>query len=191
MKRKKIPWLEKWDSGVGFREAMKLLGKSMMSLPSTLSLSGARVWFAMRARKDGDLCPVCGRFGKIYGRLLNKQMASDLIWIFRRSGPSRRWVDVPKEGGKEVLQTKQYSTLKYWGLIESKPNVDDPSKKCSGLWRITELGQRFVLGKIRLPERVWHYNDVCYGFSGKRITIFDAIGNRFHYRQMMSKRLDP
>jgi hypothetical protein len=135
-------------------------------------------------RHGGGYCPVCTRWGSIYKRGINRTMARSLIWLNMQQGDEDGWVDVPATGPKDVLRTNQLSTLKWWGLIQRKPN-DDPKKRCSGIWRVTDKGKDFISSAIRVPKYVYTYNDEVAFYGDETVALSDCFLDNFDYREVM------
>jgi len=137
--------------------------------------------------EDGVSCPCCGQFVRLYKRKLNSSMARSLIWIVGASRLSNDgWVDVPTEAPKWLTKTNQHTTMKWWQLLERMPN-DKSYKKHSGIWRPTQKGTDFALGKVSVPEYVLHYNDSIIGHSDSMVTIREACGVKFDYDEMINE----
>ena len=137
--------------------------------------------------KDGLFCPVCDRWGKIYKRPLNATMVRTLAWLWRLSARGEHWVDVPKEarnGAKTYDYTKQYSTLKHWGFLRHKKNLDKPKQKESGVWKPTQQVGFFLRGLIDVPKYAFTYNDSLRGFSKERASVRDIVEG-FNYVELM------
>jgi len=64
------------------------------------------------------------------------------------------------------------------------PN-NDPSKKFSGIWRATDKGRDFVNGTIRVPKKVYIYNDVVEAWSPESANIGECFGEFFDYQDAM------
>ena len=141
--------------------------------------------------EDGCQCPVCDQLAKIYKVKLNSGMARCLIWMYNRpqmlgeAYPHSTWVDIPLQAPREIIKSRSHGRLAHWGLIEAKPNVDDPSKKDSGLWRLTLKGLSFTSGGLRVPKHVFLYNNIVEGWSEEQTTIEEALGNHFNYEELM------
>jgi hypothetical protein len=131
-------------------------------------------------------CPCCGQKVKIYKRKLNANMARWLIWLVKAYRDARRWWSV-NEG--PVLQNRKgggdFAKLVHWGLIREKPNEADSSKRTSGFWKPTKKGALFARMKIEVPSHVHLYNNEIVGWSDTPITIENALGKRFNYRELM------
>ncbi len=134
---------------------------------------------------EGGYCPVCARWGKIYGRSLNETMARSLIWLV--STPLENgWVDVPLKGPRWLVRSNQLPTLKWWGLVERCP-ADEKSKiKHSGLWRPTDLGYDFVRSAVRVPKKVFTYNDQVEAHSTETVSIDQCFNTHFDYQEVMN-----
>jgi hypothetical protein len=132
---------------------------------------------------DGGHCPVCDRWGRIYARGINKTMAHSLIWLLFAEHEDG-WVDVPSKAPKWLIRSNQLSTLRWWDLVERCPN-DDPKNKHSGMWRVTELGEKFVNRRVSIPEKVFTYNGEVEGKSNRLVTINECFDDYFDYQEIM------
>ena len=112
-------------------------------------------------------------------------MAKSLIWLTRTPHvDASGWVEVPTKAPTFVLRSNQLPTLKHWGLVERMPN-NDPSKKFSGVWRATDKGKSFASGAIRVPKKVYIYNDVVEAWSPEDVSISECFGEYFDYQDAM------
>lgn len=135
---------------------------------------------------EGGVCPVCDRFGIVYRINLNATMAKSLIWLSKQNGDRDGWVDVPITAPREVLRSNQLPTTKHWGLVERRPNTD-PKIKHSGMWRITKKGRQFVNNNLRVPRKVYIYNDVVEAWTPEDVCIEDCFAERFDYQDAMRR----
>lgn len=146
--------------------------------------------FVQQHLRDGVTCPACGQFCKVYRRKLNSTMAYALCLIYThfRLHPEHPWihvasflVDVKRDSsvaGGDVVK------LKHWGLLERAPgDGDDGSDR--GRYRMTDLGRKFVEGKIAVPRCVYLYNQALLRLSEEMTTIQEALGDRFRYDELM------
>mgnify|MGYP006291746137 CR=1 FL=1 len=134
---------------------------------------------------DGGHCPVCARWGKIYGRSINETMARSLIWLVA-TPLDNGWIDVPLKAPRWLVRSNQLPTLKWWGLVERCPNEKDSKVKHSGLWRPTALGYDFVNAGARVPKKVFTYNDQVEGHSTETVAIHQCFKQQFDYQEMMN-----
>lgn len=124
----------------------------------------------------------------MYRRKLNRTMVRGLIWLYRqRCRQGGAFIDTANLAPREMVRTNQWPSCRWWGLIESQPNEDDPSKKESGMWRLTELGVSFTEGRTTVPSHCYHYNGETMAHSDTQTTIEQALGEPFHYGEMMSE----
>ena len=139
------------------------------------------------AREKGCGCPVCGQFVKVYKRTINSSMAAQLIRAQRRYS-TREAFHV-----KDLLEGEgggaDFAKLRYWNLIIELSN-DNPFKKNSGRWMITEHGCAFIMGYRKIPKYALIYNGKFLDFDGDEImTIQDALGNKFNYRELIDAQI--
>lgn len=134
----------------------------------------------------GTHCPCCNQFVKRYQRKLNSGMAVSLIRLYKENGQD--WMHalhtLVRLNPKATIM--EYSKLKYWGFLEEKPGDVDPSKKSSGIWRITDEGVAFIKDFAPAPKYIYLYNNKFLGFSDEIINIKDALGSNFDYQELMA-----
>jgi hypothetical protein len=134
----------------------------------------------------GTRCPCCARLCRLYPRKLNSGIARSLIWLVKSYEDYPRWIDVPAEGTKVVTRSRELGKLVHWGLILRRPN-DNPRKKTSGLWKPTQAGIDFVYDRVTVVSHVYlTYDNILRGYSKKQISIQDALGQHFHYQELMN-----
>ena len=142
-------------------------------------------WFTETILGDGGHCPCCDRWGKQYRRGINTTMANGMVWLAQHTVPGGEWVDVPKTAGRDVLATNQFTTMRWWKMCERHIDVEDTERKHSGLWRITDLGARWVRGEVAVPRYVWTYNNEVKAIEGPDVYIGDIVEG-FSYPEVMS-----
>jgi hypothetical protein len=137
-----------------------------------MSLEAAKDW--LRARLGvGAYCPLCTQYAKVYRRKINSGMALSLIAMYRAAG--RDWQDITKTVG---AKHREEGKLRYWELVE-------PGER-RGVWRVTPLGEAFVLGRWRVLSHANIYDDRLMELTGTPIGIREALGNRFDYDELMT-----
>lgn len=137
---------------------------------------------------DGVRCPCCDQFAKRYKRKLSSSMAAGLIWIVGRHASVGDWIDVPATAPKWLVKTAgDFSKLAHWDFIRARPN-DDTKKRCSGQWQPTIHGRDFAKGLVSAAKHIYIYNNEITGFSEERVTIREALGDRFDYAELMAGR---
>ncbi len=150
-------------------------------------LDRLRASFKATTREDGGTCPCCDRWGKVYMRRINVTMARGLLWLSQQPGDGNGWIDVPNLAPRWLVRSNQLPTLRWWKLVEAPvPDVVEPEKRTSGLWRMTEHGRGFVAGIVKVPRAVFTWDGEPVGFSDEQ-TLFQAcLGDRFSYAETMS-----
>jgi hypothetical protein len=126
--------------------------------------------------EKGTKCPCCDQTVKMYNFKLSKGMALVLVKMYKlRHGD---WLHPVKD-----LNTPSgdYAKLRHWGLITRSV---DPDKK--GLWRITEQGEFFIGGDMKVQEKIRLYNGKFYGCIGEWITIKQALTNKFNLNELLN-----
>jgi len=161
------------------------------------SLDDAKKWLRVRFGK-GATCPCCQQFVKLYRRPLNKSMAFVLLLIARyyRRYDVRpdEWLHVPSYITEVVASNPRraaavrgdWAKLKFWGLLEEKPDVRADGSPRVGYWRMTPLGRQFVAREVKVPSHVYLYNgEPLQKTVEGMVTIDDALGTEFSYAEIM------
>jgi hypothetical protein len=137
------------------------------------------------AENGGGDCPCCQQRVQVYKRTLASSSAYGLITMYRHHGrefghaPST--ADLARLGG-------ELARLGMRGLLEEKPELRDDGGR-AGWWRVSELGESFVLGRCRVPKHIYVYAGQQIDYPNGSIettSIEEACGKRFNYREMMS-----
>lgn len=126
----------------------------------------------------GGHCPCCNRWGKVYKYKLSQHLALCLKWIVAHAD-EEGWTDVQNTAPRWMMKSKTYPLLANWRLIES-------GGARSGLWRATELGKEFVLGRRSMPSAVYMYDNQIWGFDEEEIFFRSCFGRHFDFDALMS-----
>ncbi len=132
----------------------------------------------------GYTCPHCGQYCKRYYRHFNSNMAIALIVLYRNLDKGFVHLEnLMKEAGYKRCGDASY--LRHYRLIEKKEGNRDDGSPRNGMYKITSAGIMFVEGKTKVKKKYIIYNNKHEGFEGDEITIQDALGTKFDYRQLM------
>lgn len=133
-------------------------------------------------------CPCCGQRVKRYERSIYAQPAKFLIWLAKAYQRDHRWYDWREEPvrGDGQKGGGDYSKLRFWGLIEHKPNTDKHNlpQNYSGMWRPTQKGISFAYNKLAIPKYALIYNNKLLGFKGEMVTITDCLPEYFSFWEL-------
>lgn len=147
--------------------------------PESGALEHARQWLQDRL-DDGEHCPCCTQFAKVYKRKINAAMALVLLEMLRAGGEGE-YVHLPtiRVGGDTAK-------LAYWGLIEEDEATREDGSKRTGWWRVTPLGVRYARNQVTLPKYARVFDSQCLGLVGDPVGITDALGTKFNYADLMA-----
>lgn len=152
-------------------------------LSDASTLREARDWLRVRA-EDGERCPCCTQYTKVYKRKINSSMAADLIAMYRAY--ATEWGYLPTLRRRASRKgNREESKLRYWGLVEEEIERR-PDGGRSGWWRVTEDGARFVRMEVTLPKYARIFDGRCLGLTGPPVSIRDCLGDAFNYDELMS-----
>ena len=142
-----------------------------------------KVQFRANIRAGQTICPVCDRTAAIRNILFTKTLLGNLVFLSRFDG----FIHLPSYGNRALLTSNSTGKLKYWGLAEPEPNKTDPKKFRSGSWRITDIGQKFLHGMYRIPERLFIYNDTVLSMepAAPTISIHSEMLKGFDFQEAM------
>jgi hypothetical protein len=155
--------------------------QTLVSPSLRATLGEAKDWLRQRV-DEGERCPCCDQFAKVYRRSIHATMARTLVVAYREHGLD--WFHLStltKTSGRGGEESK----LRYWGLLEEELERRADGGR-SGWWRVTPIGRQFVTGQIQLPKYVRIYDGRPLGFeSSIMIDIRSALGKKFHYDELM------
>jgi|9_EtaG_2_1085328.scaffolds.fasta_scaffold07409_6 hypothetical protein len=135
--------------------------------------------------RDGTTCPCCTQVVKLYPVKLNSSMVRVLGEMVRLS-KFERYVHCIEE-----LKTVNgdYAKLRHWGLVVPMPKDKAPEgKKATGYWKPTDLARQFMFEGLKLPEKVFIFNNTQYRVHDpelRMITFKQAMNNTFDYNDLM------
>lgn len=115
------------------------------------------------------LCACCGKQAIPNRHTINFMATEGLRFIvssWRMAKGSVQGVRVngnPKTP-EEVLKSRNYSKLQYWGMLEKVDGQKD-------FWKPTQAGLDFVDGKLAMPTTVITYDGEPIGYAGKHVYI--------------------
>lgn len=148
------------------------------------TLQEAQTWLGEQLRDKGTTCPCCGQMAKVYKRKLNANMARSLLVGYREAGLD--WFHAPSV----VKDRGEMAKLRYWKLVEEEQALR-PDGGRAGCWRVTSAGQMFALGQTVVPAHALVYDSrlVRLDESSGKISIYDALGAKFNYQELMRAKL--
>jgi hypothetical protein len=93
------------------------------------------------------------------------------------------------------MRSYAISTLKHWNLVVQR-YVPPPTKeeikegaqrktKTSGMWQITVLGVAFLMEQVKMPKKVFVYNDTRMGAADELVSARECFEKEFNYDEMM------
>lgn len=152
----------------------------MSILSPSVTIAQAKDWLRRRV-DDGERCPVCTQYAKVYRRAIHATMARTLILAYQTHGQD--WfhlATLTKTTGRGGEEGK----LRYWGLLEEETERR-PDGGRSGWWRVTDDGAAFVERRRTVQKYARIYDGRCLGLDGDLIGIKDALGKKFNYDDLM------
>lgn len=153
-----------------------------MTLADAMPLGEARDWLRQRVG-HGAHCPCCTQWAQVYRWSLYATAAYALI-IFYRLGGTTDFVYSGRLKDRGHRGHGDASRLTHWRLVvrDEEPREDGGK---AGYWKVTALGEAFVLNRKTIPKYAYIYDGRCLRFDGPPVTIRDALGKRFNYDELM------
>ena len=166
----------------------------MDSTNDNMRLSEAK-HYVFQNRYEGVVCPCCHQFARVYVRRITSAMCRGLIALYQlnRASPAefihKNRIGKGLGGGEVAFGGGDFAKLVYWGLIEEKikDEADKAAGRTSGYWRITDMGNRFVENIATVPETVSLYSGKIVDISEDRVSIVQALRNKFNYEELMKE----
>lgn len=132
---------------------------------------------------EGVQCPACDQHAKVYRRKISSSIAEVLIAIHhvaQRTG--EEFVHVPS---LRVKNGREVSKLTWWGFVEEAAAIRDDGGR-AGFWRVTPEGEKWLKNLTTAPKYAVTYNGRLLEMTeDERVTILDALGSKFNYRELM------
>lgn len=140
--------------------------------------------------EEGMTCPCCGQLVKEYRRKLTSAMAQALIaaYLWHKRNPGREWFHV-SAFDMSAFRGGDWAKTKLWGLSIEMPNPNDPTKRNSGMWKLSETGKSFVRNRLIVPRYLYIYDNKVTRKSKEMTDIVAALGDKFDYSELMKGAL--
>lgn len=142
------------------------------------TLVEAQEWLRRRV-DDGEQCPCCTQFAKVYRRAINAGMAWSLVQMYRAA--RLEWQHIPTTVGG---RSREEGKLRYWGLVEEELERREDGGR-AGYWRVTGKGEDWLYGRTTVPRYARIYDARCLGLVGDPTTLQDALGRPFDLQELM------
>lgn len=155
--------------------------------PFTPAMSLADARDALRDRVDkGESCPCCTQLVRVYRRPLTSVAARALIALYRDHGRSFGYLpDVARTHlSDSAHQGGTLSLAHCWGLIEEERAALGDNGR-AGWWRVTELGEQFILERASVPSHARIFNGRVLSLVGDPIGIRSALGKHFNRTELL------
>jgi len=143
--------------------------------------------------KEGSsvFCPCCTQLVALSDQSVSSMMAKVLIILHRHFLTNPEWLHVPThltEANKlgAAVRGGDWAKLRYWGLLEVKPEKRADGSKRAGFYRMPEKGHQFARGEIQVPKTVRLFHNKFMGFGEGLVGVKDCLGEEFDYGQLMA-----
>lgn len=138
-----------------------------------MTIAEAKQELREAAKGEGDHCPVCGQFAKVYKRSITSSMAYGLIQFYKAVGAKPGHVPtILNQRGGDFLK------LRYWGLIQESG--------APGYWFVTPTGAAYVKGLTSAPQYAYVFDGRLLKLDGPFKSIAASLGKKFDYSELMS-----
>lgn len=133
----------------------------------------------------GFICPCCGLFCKRYTRNFNSGMAIALLCLYRNK--HKGFIHLENTLSEEGYnRCGDASYLKWYGFIKPLNEKRKDGSNRNGMYQITGTGIMVCELKMMFQSKFIIFNNHLEGFSGKEITILEALNEKFNYNNLMS-----
>jgi len=149
-----------------------------MTLGEAEKILGRLVW-----EPGGAICPLCRQHAQVYKWSLYSTAAHALI-LFLRLGARKTPIHTSRIKDLGHRGQGDINRLRLWGFAVEE-RVRRPDDGRAGFWWITSKGEDFAQMRMTVPKHVWVYATRVLRHEGDPITIEDALGTKFNYRELM------
>lgn len=155
-----------------------------MKIPEFETLEEAKQ-FLRENWEQGVNCPCCTQLVKLWKQKFHSGEAAWLIaFIQEYDKLGEEYLTWKHVANVRKIHCGDYAKLKFWGLIEPAPN-DNKEKKASGTWKPTQKARDFVNNQTKIAKYVFTYDTKARRFSPEKISIIEALGDKFNYEELM------
>lgn len=142
-----------------------------------VTVDEARVDFQENLKAGAEVvCVVCERRSHIDGRPFDLTLARALnfmrTWDDNHPGEYLKMAPALNEHGLNPGNVA--ALLRHWYLIEPEQATGDHGRDGHGMYRITNFGREFLLGKEPIPKMAYTYKGVLYAWSDEYNTFEDG-----------------
>lgn len=123
------------------------------------------------------LCSECGAKIVEYKFGLNRGLCAFLIKLHRAQKPVTL-----DELNLTRGQYTNHALVRHWGLAEQMIPENEMEARKGGKWRLTEQGQEFVAGDLKVRKHIHTVRNKVVSFSGEYVGI-DEIVDGYEYKQ--------
>jgi hypothetical protein len=100
-------------------------------------------------------------------RSLSKSLCA-FLYELKKAGGEAHYNDIRETVKiKYGLTVNDYSSLSFWRLIQKAKGL--------GMWVITERGKRFLIGELKLAEKLTIQNNKVIAYNNKSVSIDDFL----------------
>lgn len=147
----------------------------------------------------GTICPCCNQNVRQYSRTITSSMAYGLILLYHESNRianhSHYFIHIEtffkSINGLRSSVRGDIPKLRFWNLIRPEGQEAEDGNPSNGMYKITELGNNFIRGLVKVPKHVKIYNNHFFGYdpSTGEVSIEQCLKNTFNYRKLMEGEL--
>jgi hypothetical protein len=122
----------------------------------------------------GARCPCCGQFAKAYKRRVRGNHARFLFDVARLATDESPWVHYKQC----FFAGRDYNYLRHFGLADVQER--------EGLWKLTQLGARFLMGDVGVPAWILVFNNEVVDRAKETRTVRECLAQGgFDYDALM------
>lgn len=112
-------------------------------------------------------CECCGAQTKEYRHKLSKGLGESLVQFFRYGGRAKL-----RDLHLSYSKRTNFQKLRYFGLVTNDEKL--------AMWTLTDKGEQFVRGTIRVQEYVWTWQADPLESEGKGVLITELVPDYNH-----------
>ena len=142
----------------------------------------------IKAKCDsGVYCPHCGKWAKKYRRAFNSEMSRFLIRLYNAQQRYNKNYTTRELYPTDNKANTSGVDARHWELIDVA-EAHNIGGAPTGSFSLTNAGRQFVMGLKYIHSHAVTYNGELLGLTGDLVNIYDTLGTKFNYDNLMAGR---
>jgi hypothetical protein len=155
-----------------------------MRVTANTTLGQIRDWLRLNlSNRVASECPACHNTVDIRRNTMHSGVGRMLVALYNaHAGDS--YIHLSSLLARERITSHDTQVAARWGLIEEERIIREDGGR-AGYWRLTTLGEQFVLGRAKVQKYALTFGTKFLGTEGDEISIQDVLGKKFDLQELL------